>query len=551
MEHTSSIPDLPSDIYPHILRNLDIWNFVNARSVCKEFKKIVDKHLSLQKNLNFTCELYGGAGVCMSNHDSYHSYVYYKTDIGCEADCWMENETSGDATEIEKTFQGKDPSEIGIEHFGIVARNPVVRLDECFLLLDAEREEIFFKGIFQRMDHKLHTKNLEFYATPLSIIRRVLGHVEAGFLQQIWICDSPMGEEAKEVAKEIAKMDHWKLAKELMVDGWNDLSSFPVDVVLHTRKFKIDLKEITVEDLVRVKEKLFSSPIFEEGMIRHYEGLTIDDFTEGKEYINSYVKSKTKSNIPIPWELVVVILSTVIVSGAGLRSQTQVVEEIPVGVPEITVPAFWLIPKILPDALSITLVNISVWLSVSKMLAHKMDYEVDSGQDGGVAPSDGLQSEPCVICPQGPQGLGGAPGAKRPQGPRGSPGLSGVDGRRGEPGMSGPAGTQGEPGPQGPPGKKGDDGRVINVNGPPGPPGAGGPQGRKGERGPKGVPGSVHPGVQGLTGDQGRKGRAGRKGETGGQGPIGSKGPNGDCFHCPTPRTPPGYQFRILLVSFQ
>ncbi|CAI5438541.1 unnamed protein product [Caenorhabditis angaria] len=164
-----------------------------------------------------------------------------------------------------------------------------------------------------------------------------------------------------------------------------------------------------------------------------------------------------------------------------------------------------------------------------------------NGKDGGVAPSEGLQSEPCVICPPGAQGAVGSPGAKGPQGPRGSPGLSGVDGRRGEPGMSGPAGTQGEPGPQGPVGKKGEDGRVINVNGPPGPPGAPGAQGRKGERGPKGVPGSVHPGVQGPQGDKGRKGRAGRKGEVGGQGPIGSKGPNGDCFHCPTPRTPPGY----------
>ncbi|CAL2028803.1 unnamed protein product [Caenorhabditis brenneri] len=99
------------------------------------------------------------------------------------------------------------------------------------------------------------------------------------------------------------------------------------------------------------------------------------------KYINPYVKFKTKSNIPITWELVVVILSTVIVSGEGLRSQTQVVEQIPVGVPEITVPAFWLIPKILPDALSITLVNISVWLSVSKMLAQEMDYGVDSEQE--------------------------------------------------------------------------------------------------------------------------------------------------------------------------
>uniref|UniRef100_A0A1I7XT37 glutathione gamma-glutamylcysteinyltransferase n=1 Tax=Heterorhabditis bacteriophora TaxID=37862 RepID=A0A1I7XT37_HETBA len=151
------------------------------------------------------------------------------------------------------------------------------------------------------------------------------------------------------------------------------------------------------------------------------------------------------------------------------------------------------------------------------------------------------QQEPCIICPPGPPGPPGNAGAKGPQGPRGSPGLSGVDGRRGEPGMVGPAGPMGEPGIQGPKGKKGEDGRVINVNGPPGPPGPAGAQGRKGERGSKGRVGSVIPGPQGPPGDQGKKGRSGRKGEPGIQGPLGSKGQDGDCFHCPTPRTPPGY----------
>ncbi|CAL2046580.1 unnamed protein product [Caenorhabditis brenneri] len=287
MENTPLIPDLPIEIYPHILHNLDIWNFVQSRSVCKEFKRIVDHHLSIQKSWKFSCESDGRTEVSMDFPDSFHRCVYSKTDSGCEALYSIENRTRRetikrvDVVKIKRKFEGKDPNEIGIENFGLVARNPLVRLDDCFLCLDAEREEIFFKEVFGRMDHKLQTKYLEFYGTPLSIIRRVLCHVEPGFLQQLWICDSPMGEEAEEVAKEIAKMDHWKLAKELMVDGWDDLSSFPIDDVLHTRKFIIDLVEITVEDLVRVKEKLFSSPIFEEGMIRHYEGLTIDDFTEG------------------------------------------------------------------------------------------------------------------------------------------------------------------------------------------------------------------------------------------------------------------------------
>ncbi|CAL2046605.1 unnamed protein product [Caenorhabditis brenneri] len=279
MENPPSIPDLPIEIYPHILHNLDIWDFVKSRSVCKEFKRIVDHHLSIQKSWRFSCETDGGTEVSMKFPESYHWCVYSKTDTGCKALYSIHETTNNNLVEIKKKFGGKDPNEIGIEHFGIVARNPVVRLNDCFLLLDAAREEIFFKKVFGSMDHKLHTKYLEFYGTPLSIIRRVLCHVEPGFLQQLWICDSPMDEEAKEVAKEIAKMDQWKLAKELSVDGFDDLSSFPIDDVLHTRKFIIDLEEITVEYLVRVKEKLFSSPIFKEGFIRHYEGLTIVDFT--------------------------------------------------------------------------------------------------------------------------------------------------------------------------------------------------------------------------------------------------------------------------------
>ncbi|CAL2028688.1 unnamed protein product [Caenorhabditis brenneri] len=282
MEHTSSIPDLPVEIYPHILHNLDIWNFVKSRSVCKEFKRIVDYTLSLQKRCYLSYSSDGERRVSMNFPDRFHCFEYFKTDTGCEALYSIFDEINDDwSEEIKKEFKGKDPNEFGMEHFGLVARNPVIRLDRCSLQLNAESEEHFFKSVFGRIDHKLHTKYLDFYGTPLSIIRRVLAHVQPGFLEQLWICHSTMGEEENEVAKEIAKMDHWKLAKELMVDEVEGISLFPVDDVLHTRKFIIDLEEITVEDLVRVKEKLFSSPIFKEGMIRHYEGLTIDDFMAG------------------------------------------------------------------------------------------------------------------------------------------------------------------------------------------------------------------------------------------------------------------------------
>ncbi|CAL2042024.1 unnamed protein product [Caenorhabditis brenneri] len=306
MEYTSSIPDLPIEIYPHILHNLDIWSFVQSRRVCKEFNRIVDHHLSIQKSWKFDCdsdgETFHETRVSMNFPESSHLCIYSGTKTGCEAEYSIHDTINEDIVEIKKTFEGKDPYEMGIEHFGLVARNPAVRLTNCFLSLDTEREQMFFEKVFGRMEHRLHTKYLEFYGTPLSIVRRVLDHVEPGFLDQIWICNSPMGEEAKEVAKEIAKMDQWKLAKELSVDGFgfDELSSFPIDDVLHAQKFIIGREEITVEELVRAKEKLSMSPSFREGFIRHFDDLTIDDFIDG---LGRPTKRKGESNDCISYEI--------------------------------------------------------------------------------------------------------------------------------------------------------------------------------------------------------------------------------------------------------
>ncbi|CAJ0929032.1 unnamed protein product, partial [Mesorhabditis belari] len=175
-----------------------------------------------------------------------------------------------------------------------------------------------------------------------------------------------------------------------------------------------------------------------------------------------------------------------------------------------------------------------------------MGADAKQGKDGSIEPSDGLQSEPCIICPPGPLGAPGPAGNKGPQGPRGAPGNPGVDGRRGEPGMVGPAGPMGEPGPLGNKGKKGDDGRVVTIPGPPGPTGHPGPQGKQGERGPKGIPGKTHVGGEGPQGDAGRPGRGGRKGPAGGQGPLGSKGRDDEekeqILHQSTQQSPIGHE---------
>lgn len=103
----------------------------------------------------------------------------------------------------------------------------------------------------------------------------------------------------------------------------------------------------------------------------------------GKEYINPIVKRKLKSNIPIPWELVAVILSTIFaaVINANEVYNVKIVNKIPTGLPELSLPQPSLIPRVLPDAISIAVVVVAVHLSLSKMLAKKYQYEIDAGQE--------------------------------------------------------------------------------------------------------------------------------------------------------------------------
>ncbi|CAB04607.3 STAS domain-containing protein [Caenorhabditis elegans] len=103
----------------------------------------------------------------------------------------------------------------------------------------------------------------------------------------------------------------------------------------------------------------------------------------GKEYINPIMKRKMKSNIPIPWELVAVIISTIFVAliDANELYNVKIVNKIPTGLPELSLPNPNLIPRVLPDAISIAVVVVAVHLSLSKMLAKKYEYEIDAGQE--------------------------------------------------------------------------------------------------------------------------------------------------------------------------
>ncbi|CAI5450161.1 unnamed protein product [Caenorhabditis angaria] len=103
----------------------------------------------------------------------------------------------------------------------------------------------------------------------------------------------------------------------------------------------------------------------------------------GKQFVNPFIKRKFRVDIPIPWELIVVILSTLFVflTRLDITANLKTVQQIPIGLPSFSAPKFGLILKVLPETIPITIVAISVWLSISKMLAKKMGHDLDSGQE--------------------------------------------------------------------------------------------------------------------------------------------------------------------------
>lgn len=90
-----------------------------------------------------------------------------------------------------------------------------------------------------------------------------------------------------------------------------------------------------------------------------------------------------KTSIPIPIELIVVILGTVASYFGNLNENYDllIVGDIPTGLPQPEIPPFELIPKVVVDAFVITIVAYTVSYSMAKIFAKKHNYEVDAAQE--------------------------------------------------------------------------------------------------------------------------------------------------------------------------
>ncbi|ELU09702.1 hypothetical protein CAPTEDRAFT_129630 [Capitella teleta] len=101
-----------------------------------------------------------------------------------------------------------------------------------------------------------------------------------------------------------------------------------------------------------------------------------------KEYINPRVKAKIR--MPVPIELIVIIVSTLMSYLAKFEDKFSmiVVGAIPTGIPAPTVPPVAArFNDVFVDAIGIALVAFAVDLSMGKLLANKHDYHVEANQE--------------------------------------------------------------------------------------------------------------------------------------------------------------------------
>ncbi|KAK7488601.1 hypothetical protein BaRGS_00020218, partial [Batillaria attramentaria] len=102
-----------------------------------------------------------------------------------------------------------------------------------------------------------------------------------------------------------------------------------------------------------------------------------------KEYINNNPKIKPKLKMPVPIELIVVVLGTVISYFVKLEEtyKVKIVGEVPVGIPPPKVQQFTYITDVISDAIALGIVAFAISVSMAKILAKKHDYEIDSNQE--------------------------------------------------------------------------------------------------------------------------------------------------------------------------
>ncbi|TKR76838.1 hypothetical protein L596_017917 [Steinernema carpocapsae] len=101
----------------------------------------------------------------------------------------------------------------------------------------------------------------------------------------------------------------------------------------------------------------------------------------GRDYVNPVVKKF--SPVPLPLELILVIIGTIFSQVMNVKDDyhLKIVDHIPRGVPEPSLPKLDLIPHVAPDAASIAVICFMFVMSMGKLFAKKHKYKTDATQE--------------------------------------------------------------------------------------------------------------------------------------------------------------------------
>ncbi|CAI4222350.1 unnamed protein product [Auanema sp. JU1783] len=99
--------------------------------------------------------------------------------------------------------------------------------------------------------------------------------------------------------------------------------------------------------------------------------------------INSFRRRKKKALMPIPFDLLAIIVSIFLslLFKLNFTYNVSTVGVIPTGFPRPNLPRIELFTRLLPDAVSITAVIMSIHISLAKMFSQKYDYLINTNQE--------------------------------------------------------------------------------------------------------------------------------------------------------------------------
>ncbi|XP_050412379.1 prestin isoform X2 [Patella vulgata] len=102
-----------------------------------------------------------------------------------------------------------------------------------------------------------------------------------------------------------------------------------------------------------------------------------------KELINNNPRIKPKLKMPVPVELIVVVIGTLVSEFTNLNKlfEVKIVGDVPVGFPVPALNQFRFLPDVISDAVAIAIVAFVISVSMAKILAKKHDYEIDPNQE--------------------------------------------------------------------------------------------------------------------------------------------------------------------------